>query len=33
MFDFNSSLYTYVVSRAGDKMEKNEMGWVCGAYG
>ena len=19
--------------RAGDKIEKNEMGWVCGAYG
>ena len=21
------------VHRAGDKMEKNEMGWACGAYG
>ena len=26
--DLYCSLY-----RAGDKMEKNEMGWACGAYG
>jgi len=21
------------IARAGDKIEKNEMGWACGAYG
>jgi len=23
----------YIEYCAGDKIEKNEMGWVCGAYG
>ena len=27
-------LYIYIyMYQAGDKIEKNEMGWACGAYG
>ena len=32
----NEELNSFVLLtqyRAGDKMEKNEMGWACGAYG
>jgi len=25
--------YIYNSYRAGDKIKKNKMGWVCGAYG
>jgi len=27
-------IYIYIyMYQAGDKIEKNEMGWACGAYG
>ena len=36
MFAFGSCpvavKYSILCSRAGDKTEKNEMGWACGAY-
>ena len=28
-----NDLYSSPQHRAGDKIEKNEMGWACGAYG
>ena len=34
---FLHQIYNYnrniIVDCAGDKIEKNEMGWACGAYG
>ena len=32
VFLFNSVSYVFLYC-AGDKIEKNEMGWACGAYG
>ena len=35
VFMIKEVFYNYIILRncAGDKIEKNEMGWACGAYG